>query len=44
MPVLVLLGQNRREGSPIEGRERMKPLAQFVVYMVTVADRAKDNK
>jgi hypothetical protein len=42
--VLVLLGQNRRVSSPIEGVQRMKPLAHFFVYMVTVAGRAKDNK
>ena len=42
--VLALLGQNRRRNGPIEGVQGMKPLAHFFVYMVTVADRAKDNK
>ena len=42
--VQALLGQNRRASGPIEGVEGMKPLARFIVYMVTVADRAKDNK
>jgi hypothetical protein len=31
-------------GGPFEGMWGMKPLAHFSVYMVTVADRAKDNK
>jgi len=42
--VLALLGQNRRVSGPNEGVQRMKPLAHFFVYMVTVAGRAKDNK
>jgi len=42
--VLVLLGQSRRMSGPIEGVHRVKPLAHFFVYMVTVAGRAKDNK
>jgi len=42
--VLVLLGQNRREGGSNEGAQMLKPLGSFSVYMVTVANRAKDNK
>jgi hypothetical protein len=40
----MLLKQNRREDGPNEGTPRLKPLAHFFVYMVTVANRAKDNK
>ena len=42
--MLVLLGQNRREIGSNEGVQKLKPLAKFSVYMVTVANRAKDNK
>lgn len=39
----VLLRQDRRVSGPIEGEQGMKPLPNFFVYMVTVANRAKDN-
>jgi hypothetical protein len=42
--VQVLQEQDRRVGGPIEGVPGLKPLALFFVYMVTVANRAKDNK
>jgi hypothetical protein len=31
-------------GGPFEGHQEMKPLAHYFVYMVTVANRAKDKK